>query len=83
MTARQKPELRSHAVNERLAAFGTVDITEDNQAEPEDPQRLRKGALAGHQLLAALQQERESETRRDGRSLPGRGCAAGSRRRTG
>ena len=52
MTAGQKPELRSQAVDERLAAFGAVEITEDNQAEgkaePKDPQRLRKGALAGH-----------------------------------
>ncbi len=32
-------------------------------AESKYPQPLRKGALAGHQLLAALRQERESETR--------------------
>lgn len=67
MTTKQKPELCSHAVNERLTAPGAVDITEDDRAEvragSKYPQPLRKGALAGHQLLAALRQERESETR--------------------
>ena len=66
MTTRQKPELRPHAVNERQAAPGEADITEDDRAEVRGeskyPQPLRKGALAGHQLLAALRQERESET---------------------
>ena len=68
---RAEPELCSQAVDERLAALGAVDITEGNRAEvraeSNDPQLLRKGALAGHQLLAALQREHESEVRNQGR----------------
>lgn len=37
MTTKQKPELCSHAVPERLAAPGAVDNTEDNRAESKYP----------------------------------------------